>query len=214
MKNARCMITHTFPKPAPSVVGLAWDGSSLWAGDWESRTLMRLGADAVAVETFPAPGRMVGLLYLDGSITAVVSDPDTDDRTIRTFSIARRSWDERVLRCPGDTGSQLAWDGQHLWLGQRYEHRVMQLSADGQADRIIELPCEVVGLHWMGPTLWLNLRMRKGMSDIGRLDAGADDPELVEQYDKGYVSLAYDGGGFWMSDLRGTTIARAVPPGI
>jgi len=208
------MLTHTLSKLGRNLIGLAWDGDGLWAGDWDSQMLLRLGSDGSVEESFAAPGRPVGLTFRDGAITAVISDPETDDRSIHRFNTSRHAWSDESIRCPDDTGSHVSWDGGKLWLSQRYNKRVMQLGADGSVERTIEMPCEVVGIHWMGSTLWTNLRMSKGASDIGRLDPGAKKPELVDHYDQGFVSLGYDGGGFWMSDLRGTTIARAVPPGL
>ncbi|HEV2908963.1 MAG TPA: hypothetical protein VGX02_06780 [Candidatus Eremiobacteraceae bacterium] len=208
------MLTHTLSKLGRNLIGLTWDGDALWAGDWDSQTLLRLAADGSVEESFAAPGRPVGMTFRDGAITAVISDPENDDRSIHRFDLSRHKWSDESIRCPDDTGSHVSWDGRKLWLSQRYNKRVLQLGADGSVERAIEMPSEVVGIHWMGPTLWTNLRITKGASDIGRLDAGAEKPELVDHYDQGFVSLGYDGGGFWMSDLRGTTIARAAPPGL
>ena len=118
------------------------------------------------------------------------------------------------MRCPDDTGSQLAWDGRHLWLSQRYHKRALRLADDGSIEQEFPLPAEVTGIYWSGPALWANLRMEKGASDIVRFANGPQTPELLEHYEQGLVSLAYDGSGFWMSDLRGTTLIKAAPPGL
>lgn len=36
------MIVARKVKPAPATVGLAWDGTRLWAGDWEGRAIYML----------------------------------------------------------------------------------------------------------------------------------------------------------------------------
>src|SRR5215470_10964958 len=75
------MITHTLQKPAPSIVGLAWDGVSLWAGDYNSGRLFRLAADGSIAAEFTAPGRVVGMTFVAGTLIAVISDPNSDDRS-------------------------------------------------------------------------------------------------------------------------------------
>jgi len=208
------MITHTIQKPAPNIVGLAWDGAALWAGDWETRTLFRLAADGAIQAKFPAPGRMVGMTFVDGTLVSVIADPETDNRSIHRFNPSAGSWDVSAMLCPDDTGSQLSWDGKSLWLSQRYNKRVLRLSAAGSIEHEIELPTEVTGIHWAGPALWTNLRFEKGTSDITRFSHEGAAAERLERYPSSFVSLAFDGSGFWLSDLRGPTIIKASPPGL
>jgi hypothetical protein len=208
------MITHTLAKPAPNVVGLAWDGASLWAGDWETCMLFRLAADGAVQARFPAPGRMVGMTFVGGTLVAVVSDPETDDRSIHRFDPSSGSWDAGATRCPDDTGSQLSWDGERLWLSQRFNKRVLRLSLAGSIEHEIEMPAPVIGIHWSGPALWANLRFDKETSDITRFAHEGAPAERLERYPSSFVSLAFDGGGFWMSDLRGPRIIKASPPGL
>ncbi len=189
-------------------MGLAWDGRRLWAGDWETRSLMRLTAEGAIEERFDAPGRVVGMTYSDGVIYAVTSG-ENDDRSIHRFVPARGAWDDWRLRCPDDTGSQLSWDVTHLWLSQRYDKRALRLATDGTVEQTIDLPVQVTGIHWDGPTLWANLRFDKGTSDITRLSAGGQVLEKAEHHEQSFASLAFDGSGFWMSDLRGPTIVRS-----
>ena len=208
------MITHTLPKPAKNIVGLAWDGSALWAGDWETCMLFRLDVGGKIQAQFEAPGRMYGMTFIDGALLSVIGDPQTDDRSIHRFNASTGSWDAAAMRCPDDTGSQLSWDGQRLWLSQRYNKRVLRLSPQGAIEHEIEVPAEVIGIHWSGPALWANLRFDKGASDITRFEREGAPAERLERYPSSFVSLAFDGDGFWMSDLRGPTMIKASPPGI
>ena len=196
------MIVTTRSKPTAATVGLAWDGSRLWAGDFDARTISSLDKNGAVSQTFAVPGRPVGLAFADGRLAAVVSHPDTDNRTIRFFDPASQSWFEDALRCPDDTGSHLAWDGGHLWLGQRYNRKLLQLHADGTIKHEIEMPSEIVGFAWTGATLWLNMRIANGVSEVAKRTPGATRPTPLEQIDGSLVSLAYDGSGFWTADLR------------
>jgi len=214
VREAASMITHTLAKPAPNIIGLAWDGTALWAGDWETCTLFRLDADGAVAARFPAPGRMVGMTFVDGTLISVIGDPETDDRSIHRFNSSSGSWDAGAIRCPDDTGSQLSWDGERLWLSQRYNKRVLRLTPDGSIEHEIKLPAEVTGIHWSGPVLWANMRFEKGASDVTRFAHEGASPERLERYASSFVSLAFDGSGFWMSDLRGPTIIKVLPPGL
>jgi hypothetical protein len=205
------MIVTTRSKPSASTVGLAWDGAHLWAGDYDSQSLYLLEDDGSKNEAFAAPGRLVGLAFTDVLLAAVVSHPESDHRTIRFFDPATRLWLDRSVRCPDDTGSQLAWDGGHLWLTQRYNKLLLQLHDDGTVKHSIDVPYEVTGLNWIGATAWMNLRVEKGFSDVAKRGPGAAQPVMVERFPGSLASLAYDGECFWTVDLRSDALHRIRP---
>jgi len=206
------MIVSERPKPTAATVGLAWDGTRLWAGDWEERSIASLDLAGDVTATFAAPGRVFGLAFGDRVLRAVVGHPETNDRSIHTFDPATSAWVKPVHRCPDDTGSHLAWDGGHLWLSQRFAKRLLQLHEDGTVKHVIDLPWEVTGFAWRGATAWLNVVVEKGNSSLATLAPGADRPDVVERFDGLLASLADDGAGFWMSQLKGGNILRCVPP--
>jgi hypothetical protein len=199
------------PKPTAATVGLAWDGTRLWAGDWEERRITSLDPQGAVVSSFAAPGRVCGLTFSDRILHAVIGHSESDDRSIHAFDPATSAWEKKVLRCPEATGSHLAWDGGHLWLSQRYAKRLLQLHEDGTIKHIIDLPWEVTGFTWRGATAWLNVRPEKGLSSLATLAPGADRPDVVERFERSLASLADDGTGFWMSELKGSKILRCVP---
>jgi hypothetical protein len=205
------VIVSELAKPTPATVGLAWDGSRLWAGDWEARSIAPLDANYKVTASFEAPGRVYGLAFGERTLHAVIGHPDSDDRSIHTFDPASSTWEKRFLRCPDSTGSHLAWDGGHLWLSQRYAKRLLQLHPDGTIKHVIELPWEVTGFTWRGATAWLNVRPEKGRSSLSTLAPGADRPDVVEHFDSSLASLADDGSGLWMSQLKGEKILRCIP---
>jgi hypothetical protein len=199
------------PKPTSATVGLAWDGTRLWAGDWEEHRIASLDPQGKVATSYPAPGRVYGLTFRDRVLHAVIGHSETDDRSIHTFDPATSAWEKKVLHCPDATGSHLAWDGGHLWLSQRYAMRLLQLHEDGTIKHVIDLPWEVTGFTWRGPTAWLNVRPEKGRSSLATLAPGADRPDVVERFERSLASLADDGTAFWMSELRGAHILRCVP---
>jgi hypothetical protein len=205
------VIVSQISKPTAATVGLAWDGTRLWAGDWEERLIAALDPQYATAVTYAAPGRVYGLAFSDAILHAVIGHPDSDDRSIHRFDTATHSWEKRALRCPDATGSHLAWDGGHLWLSQRYEKRLLQLHPDGTIKHVVDLPWEVTGFTWRGATAWLNVRPEKGRSSLAMLAPGGDRPDVVEHFEGSLASLADDGSGFWMTQLRGTDILKCTP---
>jgi hypothetical protein len=205
------VIVDERPKPTARTIGLAWDGTRLWAGDWEECRIASLDAQGDVAASYAAPGRVYGLTFSDRLLRAVIGHSESDDRSIHTFDTATSAWEKKVLRCPDATGSQLAWDGGHLWLSQRYEKRLLQLHEDGTIKHVIELPWQVTGFTWRGATAWLNVRPDEGRSSLARLSPGGDRPDVVERFERSLASLADDGIGFWISELRGDNIFRCVP---
>lgn len=205
------MIVLTRPKPAPTIVGLAWDGIRLWAGDWKEQALLELNDEQAVAARHPAPGKPIGLMYGAGRLLAVLADPSTDDRSIHWFDPHAQAWTERTLRCPDDTGSHVFWDGHKLWLSQRYNKRVFEFRDDGSIGETISIPWEITGFFWIDTDLWLSVRVEKGFTDVARLRPGMQTPELIERYQGSFATLAYDGSGFWMSELRGETIVKVSP---
>lgn len=205
------MIVTERPKPSAATVGLAWDGTRLWAGDWEECFIATLYPDGGLADRFAAPGRVYGLAFDDHMLRAVIGHPESDDRSIHSFDPANAAWQKRPHACPDATGSHLAWDGGHLWLSQRYAKRLLQLHEDGTVKHTIDLPWEVTGFTWRGATAWLNVRPEKGKSSLATMAPGADRPDVVKNFGSSLVSLADDGSGFWMAQLGGANILRCVP---
>jgi hypothetical protein len=205
------MILSQHHKPAPGVIGLAFDESRLWAGDWDASAILELDEHLTIRASHAAPGRVYGMAFAEERLCAVIGRADTDDRSIHRFDTAQSSWEKQSIKCPDATGSHLAWDGGHLWLGQRYAKRVLQLHADGTVKHVIDLPWEVTGFTWRGATLWLNVRVEKGISSLATLAPGADEPDVVERLGASLASLADDGGSFWTAELRGERILKITP---
>jgi hypothetical protein len=202
------MIVTSRSKPAASLVGLAWDGSKLWAGDHESRAVLELDENGGVKNTYAAPGLPYGFAFAGARLGVVIGHPETDNRTIRFFDISSRTWLDDSIRCPDDTGSHLAWDGGHLWLSQRYNKVLLQLHPDGTVKHSIDVPQEITGFYWIGATVWLNLRVEKGVSEIAKRSPGATRPAPVERIEGSLVSLTYDGQGLWTVDLRRDALYR------
>ena len=205
------MILSQLQKPASGVIGLAFDGPRLWAGDWEASAILELDENLAIRTSHPAPGRVYGMTFAEDRLCAVIGRADSDDRSIHRYDPAQSAWDRLSMKCPDATGSHLAYDGGHLWLSQRYEKRVLQLHADGSVKHVIDLPWEVTGFTWRAATLWLNVRPEKGVSSLAALAPGAGMPDVVQSLGASLASLADDGTSFWSAELRGEHILKITP---
>jgi hypothetical protein len=88
----------TRSKPSAGTLGLAWDGARLWAGDYEERSVSALDESAAIENSYPTPGRPLGLAVADEQrLAVVISHPETDNRSIH-FSIWRRGCGVACLR--------------------------------------------------------------------------------------------------------------------
>jgi len=200
--------------PAPKPQSLAWDGATLWMGSIETKRVYALDPKAWTVgwET-AAPGKPWGMTVVaDGELRVICGETAEDNRIIRSC-IPRQGFDPAyALPCPEDTGSQLGWDGQRLYLSQWYNQRVLALSADGRVERTIQIShgiCGQVivdGVFYLATTddektndYWLTRVETKGaelkVEDIARIPFPAR-------------ALAFDGRDFWTNHRALNQIVR------
>ncbi|MDQ6926413.1 MAG: hypothetical protein M3154_09280, partial [Candidatus Eremiobacteraeota bacterium] len=107
------------PAPCPGPMGLACDGPDLWIGSYDTcRIYGMVAMQGRVFEEAIAPGRPFGLTVTGDALRVVVGDRDdggTDDRFIRRY-IMGKDFKSDAIRCPGGTGSFLAYDGDRLYL--------------------------------------------------------------------------------------------------
>src|SRR5579864_3866802 len=146
------------PSPAPSPQSLAHDGEHLWLGSWEtSRVYGIVPSQGRVFEEAQAPGRPVGSTVVGDELRFVCSEKgDADERFIRRFVPGHGFKSREVGACPDDTGSFLAYDGEHLWLSQRYNKRILELDPQWRVVRTLDVGEEIVGLAWVGDRLYVS----------------------------------------------------------
>jgi outer membrane protein assembly factor BamB len=204
------------PSPAPAPQAIACDGPSLWVGSWETSRVYNLDPHqgTVAEETV-APGKPVSATVVGDELIFVLSEAG-DSRWIRRFVPGHGFKMKDGLACPDDTGSQIAFDGTKLWLGQRHNKRVLQLDAAGKPIRTIEIGAEIIGLAWVGERLYLSLWLGKdaGGCRIASIEPGDAAPELryLAQSPFVAVGLARDGDRLWTNDFKNNEIVAFTLP--
>jgi len=199
------------PSPAPAPQSLAHDGEHLWLGSWETSRIYGLyPAQGRVFEEQQAPGKPVGSVAVGDELRFICAQNGEDDnRFIRRF-VPAHGFKTQAVPCPDDTGSFLAFDGEHLWLSQRFNKRVLELDPACRVVRTVDVGEEILGMAWVDERLYLSIWLgrERGGSRIAYIEARAAAPALTIVARPAFtaVSLARDGGRLWTNDFKGEQI--------
>jgi len=203
------------PSPAPAPQALAFDGTLLWMGSWESQRIYGIALPPFTVaEEANAPGRPVGMVAVGEDLRMVCSEGSDDRRFIRRYVLGHGFTMNERIPCPDDTGSFLAFDGIHLWLSQRYNQRVLEFDSQYRVLAELQADAQILGIVWVGGLLYLSTWHGKGGGcKIGRTSRDAGRIEYVASLPFAAVSLTHEGTRFWTNDPRENSIvAFTLPP--
>jgi hypothetical protein len=203
------------PAPCPSPVGLACDGPDLWIGSLETNRIYGLVAQQGRVfEEAVAPGRPFGIT-VTGDALRVVLEGDSDDRFIRRY-IMGKDFKSEAIRCPDGTGSFLAYDGDRLYLSQRYNKAILELDDRGGVLRTIPVPRQITGMVIVAGRFYLVTTESSEVDDYRLLclDARKEQPEVHELAAIPFAarSLGFDGTKFWTNCRAENTIVAFAKP--
>lgn len=203
------------PSPAPAPQALAYDGSLLWMGSWETLRIYAIDPHRGSVsEERAAPGKPVSAVAVGDELRFILSEGD-DNRFIRRY-IPAHGFKTEAIPCPEDTGSFLAFDGKRLWLSQRYNKRIIELDASLRPVRTVPVGEEIVGFAWCRGTVLLStwLGRDRGGCRLATIDpsAAAPQPRFVATVPFVAISLAIDGDACWTNDFKKNEIVRFALP--
>jgi hypothetical protein len=189
------------PAPCPQPWGLACDGTDLWIGSIETNRLYGVRAlQGTLFEETEAPGRPMGLTVTGDALRVVMSEGDDGDRYIRRYVMGKDFKSERIA-CPDLTGSFLAYDGDRVFLSQRYLQRILELDEAGSIQRAIAVPRQITGMVIVGGRFYAITTVDRESTDYRLLciDARKDEPEIQELATIPFIarSLGFDGSKFW-----------------
>lgn len=206
------------PTPRPAPMGIAYDGTWLWLGSYETHRLYGFDPRRGSVfEEAKAPGQLYGLTVLGDELRAVVGEGEAgdDDRSIARYVIGH-GFKTEMLPCPDRTGSFLAYDGDFLFLSQRFLKRIVELDSAGAVRRLIPVPRETTGMTILDGRFYVVTTESRDVDDLRllRLDARKEPVEVVELASIGFGArgLAYDGTRFWTCDRAANTIVAFARP--
>jgi hypothetical protein len=207
------------PAPGPEPMTLACDGTDIWVASAETNRLYGLRATTAAVfEEAVAPGSPIGATVTGDALRIVISDDDTDSRTIRRY-VFGHGFKTEAIPCPDDSGSFLAYDGDSLFLSQRFALRILEMDDDAKVRRAIAVPRQICGMTIVGGRFFLMTTADRDEPDdyrLLRLDARGAEPIVTELARIPFVarSLAWDGTKFWTNARRQNEIVAFAPVGV
>src|ERR1700680_1157557 len=124
------------PSPAITPQALAWDGENIWMGSRDLRRIYKIDMQAWTVrDETEAPGIPWAAAATNGSLCFTIGEGAEDDRYVYRYTPGAGF--SKMFACPEFTGSYLSFDGEHLYLSQWYEHRILKVDANGKILRKI-----------------------------------------------------------------------------
>lgn len=196
------------PSPAPKPQSIAFDGEHLWMGSVETDRLYALDPNTWTVsEEAEAPGKPWGMTVVGDELRVVCGETDEDNRIIRRFVPGHGFKTRDALPCPDDSGSQLGYDGDRLYLSQFYNRRILAFDDAGTVTNTITVPHQICGLVVVDGRFYLVTNDEENKQDaegkyeywLTRVDArnGAPKAEDLARIPFPARGLAWDGSRFW-----------------
>lgn len=147
------------------------------------------------------PGKPWGAASVGDELRVICGETEEDHRTIRRFVPGHGFKDDGAFRCPDDTGSQLAYDGDRLYVSQWYAKRIISLDAEGGTGSIVDLPHGICGQVVVNGVFYALTTDDEATDEyfITRIDARNGKPQIDDVARLGFAgrALAFDGTRFW-----------------
>lgn len=204
------------PSPATTPQALAWHKGELWFGSRDLRRIYRMdrGNWTVAEET-EAPGIPWAATSDGTALWFTLGEGADDDRYVRRYLPGTGFSDERIA-CPDFTGSYLSFDGEHLYLSQWYNFRILKLDAQGTILREIGIGAEISGHTFVDGQIYVLRGTEQNGGDwrLARLDPRDERPAVEEIARVPFQcrSLAFDGERFWTNHREADRIVCFAAP--
>jgi hypothetical protein len=163
-----------------------------------------------------APGLPFGMTAVGEELRVLCGETPEDHRIIRRC-IPGRGFDTAfALPCPDDTGSQLSFDGQQLYVSQWYPKKLIALNPDGAVVRVIDVPHGICGQVYVAGRFYLLTTDDESTTDywLTRVDPRPAKPEIEDLARVPFPAraLAFDGTHFWTNHREQGQIVSFVRP--
>ena len=195
---------YRIPAPAPINQSLAADGTTLWMGSLQTKRMYGIDSRRGSVfEENPAPGGPIGSVVIGDELRVICSENGKEDnRFVRRYVVGHGFKEHEAIACPDDTGSFLAWDGDVLYLSQRFNKRILAIDERGKILSVVaELPREITGMTVVNGCFYLATSGGKDSGEfrITKVDARQGPPKISDLASIPYEarSLTHDGQRFW-----------------
>jgi hypothetical protein len=209
-----------YSSPTVTPQALAFDGKQLWMSSRDLGTLYRTELDGLKiVEEIDSPGIVWAAVFTNDSWRFTIGKGLNDDRHVYRYTAADGF--EKLFSCPEFTGSYLSFDGEHLYLSQWYNERILQMDDKGNILRQIRVGAEICGHTFIDGLIYvLRGRENKGVPNkaeewrMARLDPREESPTVTDLATIPFASrsLTFDGQRFWSNHRAANeTVALAEP---
>jgi len=204
------------PSPCPAPIGIAYDGSNLWLGSVETDRIYAINPlHGSLQEEWPSKGTPYGMAAIGDELRVIVGDPIEDQRSIARV-IVGHGFKRDMIPCPDYTGGWLAYDGDFLFVAQRFNKRIFELDETGAVRRTIPVAREVTGMTIVDGHFYLMTTESKEVDDyrLVRMDAHGPEPVTTELASLPFIArgLAFDGTRFWTNIRSENTVVAFARP--
>lgn len=205
------------PSPAPKPQSIAFDGTTLWMGSRETRRLYTIDrATWVAHDEIEAPGIPWGMTVVGDELRVVCGEGASDDRFVRRYVPGHGFKREGSFACPDDTGSQLGYDGDRLYLSQWYNKRILSLDERGHVGTVVQVPHQICGQVVVDGRFYLVTTDDESTGEywLTRVDARGATPRCddLARIPFDARALAFDGEHFWTNHREADEIVAFARP--
>jgi outer membrane protein assembly factor BamB len=205
------------PSPAPKPQSLAFDGTLLWMGSLETRRIYAIDTRTWTVRSeTPAPGTPFGMTVVGDELRVLCGETDEDHRVIRRFVPWHGFKSQDAIPCPEDTGSQLGYDGDRLYVSQWYNKRILSLDERGRVGSVIDVPHGICGQVVVEGRFYLVTTDDEETDDywLTRVDARNGTPRIDDLARIPFAAraLAFDGERFWTNHREQNQIVAFARP--
>jgi outer membrane protein assembly factor BamB len=203
---------HVTPFRRPQAI--AFQGPRLWISSLDTRRIYALDpADFSVLKSHEAPGKPYGMTAIGNELGVLCGVGEDDNRFVYRFRDGAFLPDP--IPCPDDTGSHLAFDGEHLYISQWYRRRLVAVDDQGQVLRRVDAPEHgVAGQVIVDGSAYLlgTDDENEGPYYITRLDLATGESTDLAKVPNFCRGLAFDGTLFW-SNIReqGEAIGFTLP---
>jgi hypothetical protein len=167
------------------------------------------------IEEWSAPGTPYGMTAMGDVRRVVVGDDANDDRSIARVVIGH-GFKSELMPVPEKTGGWLAYDGDFLFLAQRFKKRILELDEAGRVRREIPVEREITGMTIVDGCFYMMTTESKHTDDysLARLDARGPAPVMTELARINFIArgLAFDGTRFWTNVRAENTVVAFARP--
>ena len=205
------------PSPAPKPQSLAFDGTTLWMGSRETRRLYAIDRSTwVAHDEANAPGVPWGMTVVGDELRVICGEGDDDNRVVRRFVPGHGFKTSGAIPCPQDTGSQLGFDGDRLYVSQWYAKRIVAIAGNGAMGTVVDVPHGICGQVVVNGRFYLVTTddEENGEYWLTRVDARGATPVCDDLAVIPFPAraLTFDGEHFWTNHREADQIVAFTRP--